>query len=119
MGMCKEKKMEQGTFVLCVSNAYEKKYYLNEELEGLPTSIKDELKIMCVLFSEEIGGILKLEFSEEGELNLVTEADEEDLLYDEIGSALKIKEIQKEKQELLESLELFYKIFYLGITDEE
>ena len=44
--------------VLCVSNAYEKKFYLDEAFQGLPQSIKDELKIMCVLFTEDVGGIL-------------------------------------------------------------
>ena len=42
------------------------------------------------------------------------ENEEADYLFDEIGSVLKIKQIQREKTELLESLELFYKTFYLG-----
>ena len=64
----------------------------------LPEEIKNELKIMCVLFTEDVGGILKMEF-EEDTLLFKTEADEEDLLYDEIGSVLKIKQLQYEKQE--------------------
>ena len=35
-------------------------------------------------------------------------------MFDEIGSALKIKEIQRTKQELLESLETYYRVFFLG-----
>ena len=34
--------MYEGRVVLCVSNAYEQKYYLNEDFEGLPKTIKDE-----------------------------------------------------------------------------
>ena len=101
--------------ILCVSNSYEKKYYLNEIFEGLPQRVKDELKILCVLFTEDVGGILELKFNEEGTLELETKADEEDLLYDEIGSVLKIKQIQNTKQELLESLEMFYKVFSMEI----
>lgn len=97
--------------ILCVSNSYEKKYYLNEIFDGLPQRVKDELKILCVLFTEDVGGVLELKFNEEGTLELETKADEEDLLYDEIGSVLKIKQIQNTKQELLESLEMFYKVF--------
>ena len=97
--------------ILCVSNSYEKKYYLNEIFDGLPQRVKDELKILCVLFTEDVGGILELRFNEEGTLELETKADETDLLYDEIGSVLKIKQIQNTKQELLESLEMFYKVF--------
>lgn len=100
--------------VLCGANAYEKKYYLNEQFSNLPEQIKQELQIMCVLFTEEVGGILILEYTEDGCLQLITEADEGDLLYDEIGCALKIKEMQSEKRELLESLETYYKIFVLG-----
>lgn len=100
--------------VLCGANAYEKKYYLNEQFSNLPEQIKQELQIMCVLFTEEVGGILLLEFQKDGSLKLITEADEGDLLYDDIGSGLKIRQIQLEKGELLESLEIYYKVFVLG-----
>ena len=35
-------------------------------------------------------------------------------MYDEIGGALKIKQLQQDKQELLQSLELYYRVFFLG-----
>ena len=38
--------------VLCVSNSYEKKYYFNPDFDKLPDDVKNELKIMCVLFTE-------------------------------------------------------------------
>ena len=106
--------MEQEEMVLCGSSAYTKKYYLNEEFASLPEGIKDELKIMCVLYTEDIGGTLTLISDEEGSLQFQTAADEGDLLYDEIGSVLKIKQLQQTKQELLESLEMYYKVFFLG-----
>ena len=40
--------------VLCASNSYEKKYYFNPDFDRLPEDIKNELKIMCVLFTEEV-----------------------------------------------------------------
>lgn len=100
--------------VLCGANAYDKKYYLNEQFSNLPEQIKQELQIMCVMFTEDIGGILLLEYDEEGNLQLITQADESDLLYDDIGSGLKIRQIQIEKRDLLESLELYYRVFVLG-----
>lgn len=106
--------MYQDVIVLCGSSAYEQKYYLNEDFEALPQKIKDELKIMCVMFTEDVGGILTLSFEEDGTLILQTEAEEGDLLYDEIGSVLLIKRLQEEKQELLESLELYYRVFFLN-----
>lgn len=96
--------------VLCGASAYNKKFYLNEEFRGLPTQVKDELKIMCVLFTEDIGGIFQLVFDEKGNLEFRTSCDEGDLLYDDIGCALKIKELQRKKQELLEGLQLYYRL---------
>ena len=94
------------TKVLCGANSYEQKYYFNQEFSSLPQSVKDELHLMCVLYTEDVGGILTLEFK-------VT-APEEDYLFDEIGSVLKIKQYQEEKREMLESLELYYRTFFLG-----
>jgi len=37
--------------VLCGANAYEKKYYFNPLFEALPEGIKEELNIICVLFT--------------------------------------------------------------------
>jgi len=100
--------------VLCGASAYEQKYYFNEKFNKLPDSIKDELHIISVLFTEEVGGVFTMVFDEEGELNLETQADEDDVLYDEISSGLMIKEIQKHKRELFESLTLYYRVFILG-----
>lgn len=68
---------------------------------------------MCVLFTADVGGILTLEYDEEGNLNFLVESEENDFLYDDIGSVLKIKEIQRERVELLEALEMYYRIFFL------
>lgn len=106
--------MYQDRVVLCGASAYEQKYYLNEDFKSLPEQIQDELKIMCVLFTEDVGGVLTLVFDEDGKLLLEVSSDEGDLLYDEIGSELKIRRIQKEKEELLRALELYYKVFFLG-----
>ena len=37
-----------------------------------------------------------------------------DPTFDDIGSHLKIKQIQREKQDLLEALQLYYRVFFLG-----
>lgn len=112
--------MYQDKIVLCGASAYEQKYYFNQDFSSLPDAVKQELQIMCVLYTEDIGGILTLEFDEEGNLQFKTEALDADAMYDEIGSVLKIKQLQSEKRELLESLEMYYKVFFLGdIPDEE
>ncbi|MDO5134562.1 MAG: DUF6145 family protein [Eubacteriales bacterium] len=106
--------MYQENIVLCGASAYQQKYYFNQDFSSLPEHVQKELHIMCVLFTEEIGGILTLEFDEEGNLRFRTEALEADALYDEIGGALRIKQLRREKEELLESLEMYYRVFFLG-----
>ena len=105
---------KEETVVLCGANSYEQKYYFNQEFSSLPQSVKDELHIMCVLYTEDVGGILTLEFDDSGTLEFKVTAPEEDYLFDEIGSVLKIKQYQEEKREMLESLELYYRTFFLG-----
>ena len=111
--------MYQENVVLCGASAYEQKYYFNQDFDALPESVKQELHIMCVLYTEEIGGILTLEFDENGSLQFKTEALDADAMYDEIGSVLRIKKLQTEKRELLESLEMYYRVFFLGETIED
>lgn len=106
--------MYEEKIVLCGANSYEEKYYLNQDFDSLPQHIKEDLQIMCVLFTVDVGGVLTLEFEEDGSLVFCVQVDEMDLLFDEIGSQLKIKELQNTKKELLESLELYYKVFFLG-----
>lgn len=108
--------MYEDKIVLCGANSYEQKYYLNPDFENLPQHIKDELKILCVLYVNDVGGILTLVFEDGGELEFQVTAEEGDPMFDEIGSRLKIKEIQMDesKQELLGQLQLYYKVFFLG-----
>ena len=111
--------MAKETIVLCGANAYEEKYYLNERFKNLPKQIQEELQIMCVLYTADVGGVLLLVFDENGNLELKVEHNEGDFSFDEIGSVLKIKELQDTKEELFKSLEMFYKVFYLGEEMEE
>ena len=99
--------------VLCGASAYEQKYYFNKDFDSLPDHVKKELQIMCVLFTEDVGGILRLEFDETGNLNLTVESKEDDFFFDEIGSVLKIKQLRAEKRELLENMETYFRVFFL------
>lgn len=110
---------EKGNVVLCGASAYEEKYYFNPLFSRLPESVREELRIVSILFVDEIGGIFMMEFNQEGNLQFLTEAKDSDYCYDEIGAALMIKEIQKSRAELLRSLELFYQVVILGKPLEE
>ena len=69
---------EKEPVVLCAASSYEQKYYLNEAFSGLPTAVKEELQVMCVLYTADVGGILTLQFDEDGNLQFqVTSADDD------------------------------------------
>lgn len=104
---------EKYRIVLCGSNAYDKKYYFNPQFEKLPENVREELQIMCVLFTEEVGGIFTIGFTPNGNVVMDTRAEEGDLLYDEIGSVLLIKKLRREKQEVFQSLEIYYRVTFL------
>ena len=88
--------MYQDKIVLCGANSYEEKFYMNPDFDNLPQHIKDELKIMCVLYVHDVGGILTLVFEENGELEF------------------EVIQTDEKKQELLTQLQLYYKVFFLG-----
>ena len=53
-----------------------------------------------------------------------TQTEEDDIYYDEISSGLLISEIRRNRQELLESLSMYYRVFILhedvaGLLEEE
>ena len=96
--------------VLCGANSYEQKYYFNQDFNMLPDQIKQELQIMCVTFTENVGGTLLVEFDGNGNLNLEVQVDDSDYYFDEIESGLQISNIQKEKEELFGQLETLFKV---------
>lgn len=104
--------------VLCGASAYNQKFYINENFKNLPDEIKNQLKVMCVLFCADIGGILQLVFDEEGNLEFRTACNEDDLLYDDIGSGLKIKELRQKNEDLLRGLELYYKVIFDKLEEQ-
>ena len=54
-------------------------------------------------------------FQEAGALGVMSSYND----YDEIGSVLKIKQYRNERRELLESIETYYRIVFLGEGLEE
>ncbi len=113
-----------GRVVLCGANAYEQKYYFNPLFKQIPESIKKELNIISVLFTQEAGGIFTIVFEEDGTISIETNADEEDITYDEITAGLLVGEVRRKRQDLFEALGLYYRIYVLhenpaDILDEE
>lgn len=111
--------LPDGRVVLCGANAYEKKYYFNKIFSKLPESIQKELHIICVLFTEEVGGLFYIVFDEDGSVNFETNAEADDIYYDEISSGLLLREIRRTRKELIESLSLYYRVVVLREKPED
>ena len=103
--------------ILCSASKYAEKFYLNPRFSNLPQKIKQELQVACVLFTEEIGGVIILYYDDEGNLSIATEFEENDFLYDEIGSGLKVNQMRNNKRELFEQLEEYYELIQMLNTD--
>lgn len=114
-----EGRLKDGRMVLCAANKYEMKYFFNKNFERIPKSIQDELHIISVLFVQEVGGIFKIVFDEDGDITMETESAEDDFLYDDISAGLMVAEIKRTRQEMFESLRMFYKVFILKEDTEE
>ncbi len=99
-----------GRIVLCGANAYEQKYYYNPLFSKVPESIQKELRIICVLFTQDAGGIFTISFEDDGTLILETSAEEDDITYDEITAGLLVTEVRRKRREIFESLEMYYKV---------
>ena len=111
--------MPESDNVLCAVSAYDEKYYLNPKFNRLPEGIREELRAICILFVEDVGGIFLMEFDEDGELMLRTMARDSDYTYDEIGAGMLVREVQNHRRELLRELELYYQAVVLGKSLEE
>ena len=77
--------------VLCGANSYNEKYYLHD-----------------------VGGVVTLVFEENGELCFEVTSEDFDPTFDDIGSRLLIKKLQTEKSELLEALQMYFRVFFLN-----
>ena len=99
--------------MLCGANAYEEKYWFNPLFDGIPDSIKEELRIICVLFTQEAGGICTLVFDEEGQLEMETSADPEDITYDQVSAGLLTGAVRRRRGDVFRMLELYYRICVL------
>lgn len=108
-----EGRLSDGRRVICAANKYEMKYFFNKTFQTLPESVQNELHIISVLFAQEVGGIFKLVYEEDGDVTIETESAEDDFLYDDISAGLMIAEIKRTRQELFQSLSLYYKVFIL------
>ena len=109
MAIYKKELIMEKQIVLSVS-PYNHKYYFEPKFNDIPTAIKEELTETIAAIAEKVNAIISLGFDEEGQIFIEQTADE-DVFVDDIGAALEIKRLQKDKAELLKSLQLWYMIY--------
>lgn len=110
---------EYMSITLCGASWYSQKYYLNPAFYRLPKAVKNELQILCVEYTEDVGGVLTIEFEDDRRPHFRVISAEGDQRFDEIGSELKIKQLQQTKAELMEQLTMYYRLVVLGESAEE
>lgn len=77
----------------------------------LPPAVKDEIKAFAALAAEKIHCVFVLGFYENGDIYIETKSSENDFDFDEIGAKLEMEKIKKDKSDLFDSLNLWYKIY--------
>ena len=60
-----------------------------------------------------MGGVFTIGFTPYGELEMDAQKDEGDLLYDDIGAELLMKEIRRKKSDMLKALSIYFKVTFL------
>lgn len=95
--------------VVCAS-PHNHKYYFEPSFNDMPLAIKEEITEEVAKIAEKVNAIITLGFYENGNF-YIEQTEGTDVFADEIGAELEIKKFQKEKEELLKSMRLWYIIY--------
>ena len=96
--------------IVISASPYNHKYYFEPSYNDNPSEIQEELIESIAAIAEKVNAIISLGFDEVGHIFIEQTADES-VFADDIGAELEIKRFQKEKDELLKSLQLWYMIY--------
>lgn len=105
--------MDNEKRVLIGASVYKEKYFVNPDFKKIPKEVIEEMRILCVRLSAKLHCICTTGFYSDGKVYIQCIADENDYQYDEIGAKLEIDKAIKDNKDLINSLELWYKVFVL------
>ena len=97
--------------VMAAASFEKQKYFLDPEFSALPDSIKAEVQTVCVVLAEKLMSTFVMGFYEDGNVYFDIIKSEDAIDFDDIGAELEIKEIRREKAELLKALKIWYMIY--------
>lgn len=96
--------------IVISASPYNHKYYFEPKYNDIPSEIQEELIESIAAIAEKVNAIISLGFDEVGQI-FIEQTSDESVFADDIGAELEIKKFQKEKGELLKSLQLWYMIY--------
>lgn len=97
--------------IIAAASSESEKYFFEPAFDGIPDVIKDEIHILCVTLADKLGCSFVMGFHDDGDVFFNIIKPEDALDFDDIGTELEIKEVQRDKKDLLEALSLWYKVF--------
>ncbi|MGL5674860.1 MAG: DUF6145 family protein [Cellulosilyticaceae bacterium] len=95
--------------VVCAS-PHQHKYFFEPSFNDMPLAIREEITEAVAAIAEKVNSVITLGFHENGHM-FIEQTEDENVFVDDIGAELEIKKFQKEKEELLKSMRLWYMIY--------
>ncbi|MBS4959448.1 MAG: hypothetical protein KHZ62_01325 [Clostridiales bacterium] len=97
--------------IIAAASFAQKKYFFEPSFSDLPESVQEEIHVLCVTLAEKLECTFTISFLEDGDVQFEVIQTENIIDFDDIGAELEIKQLKKEKKELLKSLKLWYVVF--------
>ena len=97
--------------IIAAASFAQKKYFFEPSFSDLPESVQEEIHVLCVTLAEKLECTFTISFLEDGDVQFEVIQTENIIDFDDIGAELEIKEIRREKSELLKALKIWYLIY--------
>ena len=97
--------------VIAGASFTQQKYFFEPKFDVIPESVKDEIRTICIVMAQKLRCTFLMGFLPDGEIYFDVVNSEDDFDFDDIGCELEMKRIKTEEKELIEKLELWYKVF--------
>lgn len=106
--------------ILAAASVYNEKYFINPDFKSIPQQVRDEIQYLCIKTAKDLHCIFTIGFKPNGDVVFTTQGDQTDKIYNENFAEKKVTKIIDEKAGLIQSLNLWYKVFVLKeIPDTE
>ena len=99
--------------IIVGASVYTGKFFINPLYKDIPEQVLEELREIAIIYAQKLHCYFSVNFDDEGNVYFETRAEDWDINFDDIGARLDINKIINEKEELLNSLKLWYRVFIL------